>query len=156
MICENVYVDICSIRDIIYVYATNVAYRRNPYLILGKDIVIIMKKKTSGAYYDLEETDNFQSGYLLVDETLYLFDKDGHVQDEYDVCGKRIEEKVSDGRRQAGIDGRTHVYVDTCGIYDSDIIDDYGRLITADEAFDELSPEEQDDYESFAEYCSGL
>lgn len=116
--------------------------------------MIIMKKNPSGKYLELEEDTNFKSGYLLVDETLYLFNKRGSIEESFDVSGESIKDMVSDGRRQAEIDGRTPVYVDTERIYDSDIIDDNGRLVTAEEAFDDLSEENQEDYMSYAENCN--
>ncbi|MBP3707477.1 MAG: hypothetical protein J6J36_02565 [Clostridia bacterium] len=110
------------------------------------------EKKVSSAYTPLEELMHpLRTGNIIVGDTLFQVEK-GTVTDSYQLSGKTISEKVRDARIQADLDNRKRIIVDTEGMYDEDTIADEGELVTINEAFERMSEEDRDDYESFAEY----
>lgn len=112
------------------------------------------EKMISSAYRSLESLINpLRTGNVIVGDTLFQVEN-GTITDSYQLSGKTFKEKVQSARVQADLDNRKRIYVDTEGVYDEDTVADEGELVTVDEAFERLSEEERDDYESLAEYFS--
>lgn len=110
------------------------------------------EKNFSSAYTPLDElTHSFRTGNIIIGNTLFQVEK-GTVTDFYPISGKTISEKVQDARSQADLGNRKRIVVDTEEVYNEDTVADEGELITVDEAFERMSEEDRDDYESFAEY----
>lgn len=110
----------------------------------------------SGKYEALDELQHdFRSGHIIVGETLFEVDK-GTIVDSWDLKGGSNEEMARQAREAADLSNRKRVVIDTEGVYDADIISDEGDLVTAQEAYDRMEPEEQEDHDSFIEHCMGL
>lgn len=91
------------------------------------------------------------NGYFIIGHTLYSIQQQ-HVDESWDLTGNSPSELVQHARREAGLHGNTRVYYDDAKLFNEDVVDDTGRLITADDAFDELDEEEKDGWSDIAEY----
>lgn len=110
----------------------------------------------SGNYDNLSELPNgFRTGHIIIDETLFEVDK-GTIVDSWDLSGGTPEQMAAEARKVAELSNHKRIVYDDEGIYDPNIVSDEGDLVTAHESYERLSPEEQDDYDSFAEHCLGL
>ncbi len=105
----------------------------------------------SSKYTLLSELDHFRTGYIIIDDTLFRIDK-GTVSESWDLECIDIDSKVAEARKVAELSNRIRIVVDDEGYYDAAIVSDEGELLTASESWSRLSEEEQDDYDSFAEY----
>ena len=95
-------------------------------------------------YYCLcERMTDFQSGYLIIVNTLFQFEN-GILYDDWELSGKTREEKVAEARKAAEISERKRIYYDDEGYYNADAVLMEGGL----DYCDELSEDEQ----SLAEY----
>ena len=110
----------------------------------------------SGKYEELDELQNgFRSGHIIVGETLFEVDK-GTIVDSWDLKGGSPEEMAKQAREAADLSNRHRIVIDTEGVYNEDIVADEGELLTAQESYDRMDPEEQDDFDSLAEHFLGL
>jgi len=110
-------------------------------------------REISGKHTLLSDMDSFFNGYLIVGSTLYLADK-GNVDSIDELSGKTVEEKVIEARQLEGLTNHKRIVYDDLDYFSEDVLNDTGRLITAEQAFDELSDEEKEDWESYVEYLN--
>ena len=106
---------------------------------------------TSKKYINLSGLNSFKTGYIIIGNTLFSIDK-LNVDDWWELTSEKVEDKVVEARALAELDNRTRIVVDDEEIYDEDIVNDEGMLFTAYEAYERMSPEEQEDCESFIEH----
>jgi hypothetical protein len=110
----------------------------------------------SNKYENLSELQReFRSGHIIVEETLFEVDK-GNVVDSWDLSGGSPEKMAAEARQVADLSNHKRIVYDDEGIYDANIVADEGDLVTAQEAYDRMEPEEQDDHDSFLEHCLGM
>ena len=96
---------------------------------------------------------------VLVEDKLYEIDEDYKVVDEMDVdpsSTESLEKSIAEGFDERGDDipDNLTIYRDDEDMYDTNVINDYGVLITYEEARDYLSEEEREDLDSFEEFFS--
>lgn len=108
-------------------------------------------KEISGKHTLLSDMESFSSGYIIVGSTLFYADK-GHVDAIEELSGKTVEEKVIESRQIEDLTNRKRIVYDDLEYFSEDVLCDTGKLQTADQAFDELSDEEKEGWESLAEY----
>lgn len=99
------------------------------------------------------------NAYVLVDDKLYEIDEDYKVVDEMDVDSsstESLEKSISEGFEERGDDvpDELTIYKDDEDLYDTDVINDYGVLISYEESRNFLSEEEREDLDSFEDYFS--
>ena len=109
-------------------------------------------KERSYAYVPLSELDTLpRDGYFIIDDALYhIIDRE--VSDSWEITGKTVNSKIHSARKEAGLAGRQTIYVDDIGCFNRDVIDDAERLITSEEAYEEMDAHERDGWNDLAEY----
>ena len=106
----------------------------------------------SGKYVDLDELQHgFSSGHIIVGDTLFEVDK-GTVVDSWSLDKGSPEQMAKQAREVAELSNRHRIVYDGDGVYNEDIVADEGELLTAQESYDRMDPEEQEDHDSFCEH----
>lgn len=94
---------------------------------------------------------NFRSGYLIVRDVLFEVDK-GTITGSWDLESITPSAKARESREVAELSNRKRIVYDDEHVYDPETLLDEGELLTNQEAYDRMSPEDKDDYDSFDEY----
>ena len=98
----------------------------------------------------LSEKPNFNHGYIIIDDTLFLIDH-GHVDDSWQLSAIKLKDKVAEARKVAELSKRKNIYFDNLEMYDEYTVSNEERLITAQEAYDELDEDEKEGWEDIFE-----
>lgn len=73
-------------------------------------------------YYCLSDRmKEFKTGYLIVQDTLFQFDKNMLV-DYWELESSKVEDKVAEAREVADLSPRTRIYYDDEGCFSADAI----------------------------------
>ena len=108
-------------------------------------------KEISGKHTLLSDIQSFSNGYLIVGSTLFYADN-GNVDIIDELSGKTVEEKVIESRKMEDLTNRKRIVYDNLGYFSEEVLCDTGKLQTAEQAFNDLSDEEKEGWESLAEY----
>ena len=110
----------------------------------------------SSKYDELDELQHtFRSGHIIVGQTLFEVDK-GTIVGSWDLEDGTPEQMAQQAREVAELSNRHRIVIDTKGVYDENIVADEGELLTAQQSYDRMDPEDQDDFDSFAEHYLDL
>lgn len=93
-----------------------------------------------------------KTGYFIVDDQLHHVKK-GDVIDTWDINGETAADKVASARKVAELPRNAQIYVDDINMFDNDVIADYGKLLTYNEALDELDEEERAGIKDLEDYA---
>lgn len=103
------------------------------------------------SYENYSELPYFYSGHIIVEDALFEVER-GIIKNDWDLTGKTVGEKVEESRKVADLSNRKRIVYDDEHVFNPDVVRGEGELITGEDLFNRLSPEEQDDYESYGEY----
>lgn len=104
----------------------------------------------------LSEMDTIpHSGCILVGDTFICYEN-YDVEDSITVDGDTPEEKIDNAISSGDIDipENPEITVDDEDYFNENLIGDYGKLLTPEEAYESLSEEEREDLDSLDEYWS--
>lgn len=90
---------------------------------------------------------DFKTGYIIVENTLYQVVNE-EIIESWSISGCTWDEKLQSAYEEAELDEDINIVCDVDEYYQEDILDEYGKLITA---FDIVTSEDDD---SYAEYCN--
>ena len=94
-----------------------------------------------------------QTGAFLVEDECFIVSK-GEITDSIQLRDSNVQSQIAEARNRLDLPRGTRFYQDDENILSADVLHDEGLLLTPEEAFDRLEPEEQEDLESFMEHFS--
>ena len=109
-------------------------------------------KKVGNVKYLSDMPYSFNKGYILIDDVLFLIGNNRSVDDSWSVDGNTEEQMVISARKEADINLKTSITIDDAKVYSAGTVADEGELITVEESFQRMDPEEQDGYDDLIDY----
>lgn len=104
-------------------------------------------KKVGNVKYLSDMSYSFNKGYILIDDMLFLIGSNKSVEGSWSVDGNTEEQMLISARKEADISLKTRIAIDDAKVYSAGTVLDEDILITAEEAFQRMDPEEQDGYD---------
>jgi len=102
-------------------------------------------------YEYLSDLSHFNTGYIIIDDRLFQVE-DGTIQYWWELESKTLRAKVMEARVLAELSERTRIVYDDDDVYNAEVVSDEGFLATYSDSYERMSPEDQDDYDSFCDY----